>query len=635
MDCKWVYDGGILRIIAGEEVYVPSAKEIYSSFTSGINQLRKERYQNCEVPTELITINRFGKSISIIIDFREQDEKLVIRPVVNIRNEYYDVPLYLGKMIDHIFVDEKWYYLTNNHQQISDIFNEKGIDVCKPITLKKYMELKKLLEGSGISVEDKFEKMLDTNRYATIQNQEYTVNATLYPYQQEGLNWLSFMQSEECGCILGDEMGLGKTLQIISLLSNLAANSTAIFLVVAPVSLLENWKREIEKFAPSLTTYTHYGPGRTGFYKNWLKYDVVITAYSTVVSDYSILNMVEWDVVVLDEAQNIKNPHSKRGTFVKSLRYNVGIAVTGTPFENHMTDVWSIVDFVYPGYLGELEQFESTFCDDLDAAKMLEGLISPIIIRRRVEDVAKDLPAKIEIPVPLLMSEQEVAMYEEERESSISKVRAGSFPIDVIQGLRMTTTHPFINHSDLQGNPFDYSVKYQRLCQIVEEIIELNEKVIIFTSFNKMFTIIEEDFASRYGISVSSINGATPVSERQQIIDEYSKIDGSAVLVLNPRAAGTGLNITAANHVVHYNLEWNPALEDQSTARAFRRGQEKTVFVYKLFYSGSIGEYIYKKTEHKRDIFDELIRGNDGTSKNKDEIIEALQLSPFQGGTSL
>lgn len=408
-------------------------------------------------------------------------------------------------------------------------------------------------------------------------------------------------------------------------------NPKAHFLVVCPISLIENWRREIEKFYPSLKVGIHHGSKRTGQYNKLLEYDIIITSYSNAQADLGMLNMIKWDIIVLDEAQNIKNPYSKRSKNIKLLNRETAIAVTGTPFENHMTDIWSIVNFILPTYLGTISKYEKEFIDDIESAYKLEKIITPIMIRRKVKDVAKDLPERVDIPQPIEMVEKEALLYESERKNSIVNEQT-NISIEEIQNLRMFCTHPIVYDKELQNiDPITCSNKYLRLCEILQEIFENKEKAIIFTSFNKMIEIIVNDINERFSVYTNFINGSVSAKERQNIIDNFSNIEGPGILVLNPKAAGAGLNITCANHVIHYNLEWNPALEDQASARAYRRGQGKTVFVHRLYYANTIEEVINERIQKKRDISDIAIIGNQGTKKDKEDLIKALRISPLGG----
>jgi SNF2 family DNA or RNA helicase len=286
------------------------------------------------------------------------------------------------------------------------------------------------------------------------------------------------------------------------------------------------------------------------------------------------------------------------------------------------------MDFVAPGCFGRLSEFEMDYPDDLEGAQALEPILSPIMIRRRVTDVAQDLPDRIDVAQVLQMSVAEVNAYEDVREKILESFNGENATLPMLQKLRMYCTHPLLIDESADKNPVLSSGKYERLCEILEEIILLKEKVILFTSYNRMFEILQDDIPKRFGIEVMAINGSTPTDDRQPIIDRFSDITGTALLVLNPRAAGAGLNITAASRVIHYNLEWNPSLEDQASARAYRRGQTKTVFVYRLYYKDTVEEIINERIDKKRDMFGAAVVGTDGKTENSEDIIRALMISP-------
>jgi SNF2 family DNA or RNA helicase len=335
-------------------------------------------------------------------------------------------------------------------------------------------------------------------------------------------------------------MGLGKTLQIITLLTERNNKKKKPALVIAPVSLLENWQREFKKFSPDLNVYIHHGPKRTGRYQELILHDITVISYNTAVSDLSLLRMIKWDVIAVDEAQNIKNPYAERTKSVKRIPCYAAIAVTGTPFENHMTDIWSLVDFIAPSFIGTLAEFNQNYPDCLESAEKIEPILSAFMIRRRVSEVAQDLPERVYIPQALVMSEIESLEYENERKQIVDNVDGKTVSLSLLQKLRMYCTHPFLLDRQTYVDPLQASTKYERLCNILEEIISTNEKVIMFTSYNEMFNILLADIPERFSMPVLMINGTTPVGERQPIIDRFTASENSALLVLNPRAAGTG-----------------------------------------------------------------------------------------------
>jgi SNF2 family DNA or RNA helicase len=423
-------------------------------------------------------------------------------------------------------------------------------------------------------------------------------------------------------------MGLGKTIQVVALLASPEREHVAPSLVIAPSTLLENWRREIAKFAPTLRTYIHQGSQRTGDFRELLQKDVVITSYDTAVRDSSMLRMIEWPIVVLDEAQAIKNPDTKRAVSVKKLKRKVGIAVTGTPIENRLRDLWSILDFCIPGYLGDEASFEQQFSDDLTGAASLEPLVSPVLLRRKVSEVAQDLPPRIDIPQALTLSEIEAEEYERIRQETIAEY-GGNATLVALGRLRMFCAHPML----LDSVPWTTARaltfgKFQRLFEIADEVFENRQKMLVFTSYNRMAELIRQTVRERYGFFAEVINGDTLVPERQVIVDRFSQTPGAALLALNPKAAGTGLNITAATHVVHYNLEWNPAVEDQASARAYRRGQQLPVTIHRLFYADTVEEAVDDRLSRKRLLSKTAVVGVEGAKDDYADIVRALQASP-------
>ncbi len=628
----WIIADNRLAYIDGDLTVFPSAEDIFSINNGNIIEplvpitpADRERLG--------VRFSKLGARIRINISFTDETNQLSVN-LYAIRGEK-EVPIKYSnyELQDSVVMDGTWYSLLSNWDDVKTLLCDAKVDSEGVLSLDHYISLKKRLFRSGnIEISDQAEKAL-ANHPTKIGEAEMpaALKANLYPYQQQGYQWMRFIADEHFGCILGDEMGLGKTLQIITLIVDRKQNGHGESLIIAPVSLLENWKREFEKFTSGINVFVHHGSSRTGLYTDLLEYDVIIISYNTAISDQSLLKMIDWDLVVVDEAQNIKNPTANRTKSIKNIPRHVAIAVTGTPFENHISDLWSLMDFVAPGCFGRLTEFESDYPDDIDGAKALEPILSPIMIRRKVADVANDLPERVDVPQMLQMTDEEIVAYEEIREKILKDFDGKNATLPMLQKLRMYCTHPSLVDDTIDKNPVISSGKYTRFCEILEEIILLEEKAILFTSYNKMFDILQEDIPKRFGIKVLAINGATPTAERQSIIDCFSDVAGAALLVLNPRAAGAGLNITAASRVIHYNLEWNPSLEDQASARAYRRGQTKTVFVYRLFYKDTIEEIINDRIEQKRDMFDSAVVGTDGLTENSEDIIRALMITP--GGT--
>ncbi len=630
MKASWIIYNHHLALQDGKNVYHPNASDIYALLSK--DESKRNFNISCENPTKDLPNIRFSKiGSSLHIKLTNNDCGEITCNIEALRKGIYvPVDVIEGTIIDQCVSNNTWFYLSGNNLNVQELLDCTGIKGNGRISIRQYLKLieLELLNGTNL-----VENQVDASHLQKpIDNEEKpptTLKAKLFPYQRTGFLWIKSMLEESNGCILGDEMGLGKTMQVITEMLSLKARQETPMLVVAPISLLVNWQRECTKFAPSLNTIVHYGHDRISNYRDLQNYDVIITSYTTVVSDIHMLNMIQWKFVALDEAQNIKNPFSARAKSCKSINRKRSIAVSGTPFENHVTDIWSLIDFIQPGLLGSLENYKETITDDIYGGKKIEPILSPLMIRRLVADVAKDLPEKVVSTQPLQMSDLECNEYNKYLSSLKNNVDSDKVTLGMLQQLRIYCTHPYaISEVDEFNDPTEVSIKYQRFCEIVEEIVSREEKIIVFTSYKKMFDIFKKDVPNRFGIQLWTINGETPVAERQQIVDRFNNLSGSAMLILNPRAAGTGLNITGANHVIHYNLEWNPALEDQSSARAYRRGQKKTVFIYRLYYTDTVEQVVNDRIERKRDIASSAVIGNNGVSQDRADILRALELIP-------
>lgn len=623
MNCKWTISGHHLCIEDDKQLLHPSAAEIYSLIDG--EEIDGITIENPSTDFPDLKFSRLGSPIYCKV-YTDASSGVICLTLYTVRNKTeISIDMVDGYIIDHCLAENEWFYLTGDSEHLSSILSNAGIRAAGEINIQQYLNLRK---ENDIEQDILFEiNSQDIKKSEAIsQLIPQSLNAKLYPYQKIGFSWMKSMIADCGGCILGDEMGLGKTLQVITLFLEKRGNR---LLVIAPVSLLENWKQECKKFAPTLKTYIHHGSKRTGRYLDLVNYDVIIISYNTAVSDASLLKMINWDLVVIDEAQNIKNPHSNRARAVKAIPRKSSIAVSGTPFENHIVDIWSLVDFVLPGLLGDLSSFTKTFSDDQSGAEKIEPILSPIMLRRLVKDVANDLPEKVIIPQPLTMPESEAFQYEKIRESIVKNTDPSVITLAALQKLRMFCTFPSLYEAYDVKDPTDVSLKYQRFCEIIEEILSRKEKAIVFTSYKKMFEIFDKDIPKRFNVPIWNINGETPVDDRQKIVDAFNEFPTSAVLALNPRAAGTGLNITGANHVIHFNLEWNPALEDQASARAYRRGQKKTVFVYRLYYLNTVEELVNERISRKREIAKTAIVGNEGMLQERKDLIAAINVSPI------
>lgn len=464
------------------------------------------------------------------------------------------------------------------------------------------------------------------------------LNADLFPYQARGVQWMWETVNRTSGLILADEMGLGKTLQIIALLLMDPPEKTSPALIVCPTSLIANWVREFGKFAPSLTLMVHRGAHRAGIYRDLQVTSVVITTYDTMVNDISIFSSFEWAWVICDEAQAIKNPHSNRRQAIVAIPRRRSIPMTGTPVENTLMDLWSLADFAIPGMLGDRTVFEVEFPDTLEAGQALGRLTDPIILKRRVRDVAADLPDRIDIDLPLELDDGLARHYDDVREATLERYPVAGALVATLQ-LQLVCAHPWLRIPDATAVEWDdakiivrddlplLTPKLDRTTELLREAFANGRKVIVFALFNRIGDLIRtacQDFAGTFW---GAINGSTPQEDRQTIIDEFSSHDGAACLILNPKAAGAGLNITAATVVVHFTPVWNPALEAQASARAHRRGQTEPVTVYRLFYKDTVEEIMIERSAWKSDLANETVPVS---SRDAQDIKRALTISPVK-----
>lgn len=418
--------------------------------------------------------------------------------------------------------------------------------------------------------------------------------ADLYPYQAEGVKFLRGLAALDVGAVLADEMGLGKTLQAICLL--LSGTETGPSLVVAPAGLMSNWRSELARFAPSLGVLVHAGPRRAGVAAGLTGPDVMLTSYETLVADLSFIEDIYWNIVVVDEAQLIKNPEARRAQAVKSLRRRIGVAVSGTPVENRLVDLWSICEFVVPSLLGTRTAFESRTDSGTRPGRIAGALASPITLRRNVADVAKDLPALYEAAISLDMTPEQTSDYR-----GISQLSAGLAQLTAQRVFCASAT------DDLASSSFEVTPKVIHLLEMVREILGRAEKALVFATFqaslDRLSDVLSANFPEAY---LDIVDGRSGSQSRQQQIDTFSEFKGGGVLLLNPKAAGVGLNITAANHVIHFNPEWNPAITDQATARVYRRKQARPVMVHHLFYTGTVEDRVRDRVERKRVLIDDV-----------------------------
>lgn len=621
------------------------ALEIFDCIYSEDNVCNQSlRLLKSELNSLGINFSQYPIDCKIVFDYESTSKSVYVKCIAyKLQKFEVEIEFYAENPADYILFENTWYPLKKHLvDTIVNKLTNVGISSTGLVSFEQYIRLNQFLIDSNVFHTkirpDDIKKAISEDD-SSITPKSLSQDVKLRQYQQEGFAWLDFMSKHGIGCLLADEMGLGKTLQIIALLCAHCNRSELNHLIIAPTSLLENWRRELLKFAPLLSTRVHKGRERACLASELKKYNVVITSYDTAVIDISFIKRVNWGLVVLDEAHYIKNPQAQRTLTIKNLPRKSGIAVTGTPLSNRIRDLWSLIDFVSPSYLGTIEDFQARFLENQASAAQLEPIVSPIILRRTVEMVGNFLPPLVEIPQCIEMDEKSSTEYDVIRRQGGS----GSFTFSTMQPLRQFCTHPWVAGKMTYSNDIcQFSNKTQRLYDILEEIFESNQKVLIFTSFHKSIDILLKHISLKFSVHADFIDGrVADSSTRQSKIDNFQKQKSSGVLLLNPESAGVGLNITAANHVIHFNPVWNPAIEDQATARAFRMGQTKTVFVHRLFYKNTVEQIMDDRMQRKRKLFDTAIIGTDGKNAREsllsifsdaeeaDDLKRAMVISPL------
>lgn len=481
---------------------------------------------------------------------------------------------------------------------------------------------------------------------------------TLRPYQARGLSWMAFMERFGFGACLADDMGLGKTIQMLALLLNERKvenegdeHGVDPTLLVVPMSVIGNWVKESEKFAPSLRVLVHHGVDRyqgDAFKKHASESDLVITTYALVHRDQELLQEISWGRMVLDEAQFVKNPVAKQSQAVRALEAPRRIALTGTPVENRLSELWSIMDFLNPKYLGPAGIFRKKFALPIerhrDQSKMdkLRAMVRPFILRRVKTDpaVVSDLPKKLESKEWCSLTSEQAQLYENcvkrmltDVENSEGIHRRGLVLAALIK-LKQICNHPaqMLKENDPQsGQPIDplRSGKCTRLLEMLDEILAEGDQALVFTQFRQMGHLLVNMLRHELGREVLFLHGGTPQGQRQKMIDTFQEATGkNPILLLSLKAGGVGLNLTAANHVFHFDRWWNPAVENQATDRAYRIGQTRTVQVHKYIVRGTLEERIDEMIESKMELAENIIGHGERwlTDLGTDKLRELLAL---------
>ncbi|HLZ55602.1 MAG TPA: DEAD/DEAH box helicase [Ktedonosporobacter sp.] len=479
-------------------------------------------------------------------------------------------------------------------------------------------------------VKDAIERLQQSAQLSTIEVPA-TFHGKLRPYQLKGVSWLAFLKQFGFGACLADSMGLGKTIQLITLLlherdrkqnsSELPLSPT---LLICPMSIVGNWHNELQRFGPSLKVMIHYGRERlsgSAFEQEARQHDVVITTYALALRDKEHLEGVEWENIVIDEAQNIKNETAKQTQAIKSLQARHKIALTGTPVENRLAELWSIMEFLNPGYLGSGSEFRKSFAIPIERyrnaerADTLKRLIQPFVLRRLKTDktIIQDLPDKLEMNVFCNLTQEQASLYEAVVQEMMEKIEESDgierrgLVLSTLMKLKQICNHPA--HFMGDGSSLARrSGKLARLEEMLEEVLAEGDKALIFTQFAEMGAMLRHYLQEKLGCETLFLHGGTPKKQRDMIVQRFQEERQTVPLfILSLKAGGVGLNLTAANHVFHFDRWWNPAVENQATDRAFRIGQRKNVQVHKFICVGTLEERIDQMIEQKRELAENIV----------------------------
>ena len=472
---------------------------------------------------------------------------------------------------------------------------------------------------------------------------------TLRPYQARGVSWLHFLGRWGFGACLADDMGLGKTVQALALVQHLReAGRGGPVLLVCPTSVIANWQREAARFTPDLRVLVHHGGHRArgaDFKSVAAAHDIVISSYALLNRDLAQLGEVEWAGAILDEAQNVKNSETRQAKAARSLKALWRIALTGTPVENHVGDLWSLFEFLNPGLLGGAAEFKRTFFvpiqarQDAAAEARLQRLTRPFILRRLKtdKDIAPDLPDKMEMKVFCNLTREQATLYAAVVKEATDDIAAATEAIErrgrvlsALTRLKQVCNHPaqfLADHSPLPAR----SGKLARLTEMLEEVLEVGERSLVFTQFAEMGGMLRKHLQETFGREVLFLHGGVPRGQRDRMVRRFQEDeDAPAIFVLSLKADGTGLNLQAASHVFHFDRWWNPAVEDQATDRAYRIGQTRRVQVHKLVCAGTLEERIDEMIATKRGLASRVIGQGEGwlTELSLDELRSVMALRP-------
>ena len=578
-------------------------------------------------------------NLSISSDDLTQEELLEILQSYKYKKKYYRL-----RQGGFVAVDEEDMEMLFQMMETLQVSPKEFVKGSMQIPVYRALYLNKMLEqGENVYLnrDSHFKKLI--KEFKTIEDSDYEVPESLADvmrnYQKDGFKWMKTLEQYHFGGILADDMGLGKTLQMISvLLAAKQSGASGTSLIVAPASLVFNWGEEFARFAPELKVQLIVGTQkeRAELIRDYQNTDVFVTSYDLLKRDITEYEDIKFSYQVLDEAQYIKNHSTAAAKSVKIIKSSYRYALTGTPIENHLSELWSIFDYLMPGFLYSYDRFRKEIETPIvkhkeeKVSERLRKMVSPFILRRLKEDVLKDLPDKMEEVRYARLEEEQQHLYDSQvvhMKNMIASQSADDFQKNKLQVLaeltkiRQICCDPGLLFEKYQGN----SAKRDACMELIESAIEGEHKILLFSQFTTMLELLEQDL-KKAGISYYKITGATPKEKRVEMVNIFNQ-DTTPVFLISLKAGGTGLNLTGADVVIHYDPWWNLAVQNQATDRAHRIGQTKIVSVYKLIVKGTIEEKILKMQESKHQLADEILSGETGsiTQMSKDELLELFE----------
>jgi superfamily II DNA or RNA helicase len=630
------------------QFFTAEGDEAIDVFASLIPRLGSDWSADIDKSLQNLKVSKHALKIWAEIDFSEESTDAYM---VGFECRVGKKKLDLGDVQSQMVQGKKYFYLDGEGYVeiplIAMLQMEKTVQAYDGITIepavyevktfKAGMVAELVDQGVELQLSPKFQKFWDFITASERMEEAplpAAVNATLRPYQKQGFNWLWFLYSYGLNGILADDMGLGKTLQALVTLQHARdVDGPKPSLIVCPTSVVFNWRNEIVKFTPELKCMELTGTDRFSRYKKLNDYDIILTSYSIMRRDVNALKGYPFRYVILDESQNIKNIESQTAAAAKQLVAEHRLALSGTPIENRLSELWSVFDFLMPGFLGEKEEFRHRFINPIEERgdrtieRRLKKQVSPFILRRMKQDVAQDLPPKIENVLYCELTDQQQGLYKQILErtrdeifNAVAEKGVAGSQMSILAALlrlRQVCCHPqllgdALGQTDFSG--LNESGKLDALTEMLDNIVAEGHRVLIFSQFVEMLKIVRKWLEAR-GIRHEYLTGETKATDRESAVFRFNHNEDIPVFLISLKAGGTGLNLTGADYVIHFDPWWNPAAEEQATNRAHRIGQTKNVFVYRIIAKGTVEEKVLKLQDRKRDLVDSIISADRSIGK--------------------